>query len=771
MISAKLSSGDLVDLNVIQLDQIDDLALLEGTAGALEGAVNRGLDIARRLGWDGKGQLWLLGELYRVIYVVPGRRTAEGIEDPDAYHRGIAPSVKLLFAVVSRIASLDRDLARPFVARWRSGASVIHVRLWAAAAKSFDFVSVQDVAEFLNELDDREFWDLHTLPEIAELRATRFHELDAKTQQRIADRLSKGPPRNLWVRKGEPERVKQARLYSTIRELNRIQIAGGALNSRARSLLAANIASFPELRTMPANEGFPDGPVVRDVFPEPDDRFEALEGVARLRALEAALGSSRGSWNDDPAGRADDWLRQPDKTKLVLRDLEAADRGGDEFPKVWECFGWAHSPNSPQQDGTGNHEIQREARRVLALLAQLSETTLRAAIDGVSNWLDHWRAQVVSSPAWHAVWFRAWPLAVIVTNEAGKGDNTADLSASAAINNDRRETMDLDTLNTPAGKLVGVFLAGCPSLNTVQHPFETDEDLRRVRDALVGVDGRSGLIARHRLIEFLSYFLRADHTWTERQLIRPLLNDDAASLALWRAIARRTHFADTLAIIGGAMAQRACDKRLGRETRGRLAFSVVVESLHAFRKQRPPAVPNGRITQMLRTLEDEVRAAAANAIQQFIRDVSENQNDDGEGSAADLFRSAASPFIRTVWPQERSLTTPGVSKAFADLPATSRSAFAEAVGVIERFLVPFECWSMLDYGLYGDEGGDRKLAMIDDAAKGEALLRLLDLTVGASEGAVIPYDLTDALDQISNVAPQLAERPAFRRLSTAARRN
>ena len=32
--------------------------------------------------------------------------------------------------------------------------------------------------------------------------------------------------------------------------------------------------------------------------------------------------------------------------------------------------------------------------------------------------------------------------------------------------------------------------------------------------------------------------------------------------------------------------------------------------------------------------------------------------------------------------------TPGVSGAFADLPATSGEAFAEAVDRIERFLVP-----------------------------------------------------------------------------------
>lgn len=205
--------------------------------------------------------------------------------------------------------------------------------------------------------------------------------------------------------------------------------------------------------------------------------------------------------------------------------------------------------------------------------------------------------------------------------------------------------------------------------------------------------------------------------------------------------------------------------------RGRLVFSLIVEALHALRENREPAVPNARVQQMLRTLDDEVRATAANAVQQFVKDLSSKAPQGGEPpSAAALFRTAAMPFFRGVWPQERSLATPGVSKALADLPATSREAFADTVEVIERFLVPFECWSMLDYGLYGDEGESKKLSMIDDEVKANALLRLLDHTIGTSEGAVIPYDLTDALDQIRTAAPHLVDSVSYRRLSTAARR-
>jgi len=382
-----------------------------------------------------------------------------------------------------------------------------------------------------------------------------------------------------------------------------------------------------------------------------------------------------------------------------------------------------------------------------------------------------WRTQVITFPSSTSIWLRIWPIAVEATNAQREIRDDADLSVTARARDEHREPMDLDTLNTPAGKLTGVFLAACPSLDRVTNPFADGTPMRQMRDALIAAKGRSDLIARHRLIEVLPYFLRADRDWTEQALIKPLLNDDGSALALWRAIARRTQFTAVLEIIGGAMTERAVDTRLGRETRGRLVFSLVVEALHALRGGRAPAVPYGRIQQMLRTLDDEVRATAANAVQQFVKELS-SKPIEGEGlsSAAALFRSAAAPFFQEIWPQERSLTTPGVSKALADLPATSGQAFAEAVSVIERFLVPFECWSMQDYGLYGEEGGRKKLTLIDDETKARALLRLLDLTVGNSDGDVVPHDLTDALDQVRSVAPQLADDPSYRRLSTAARR-
>jgi hypothetical protein len=767
LLSAGLNSGELVDLTVLELERLGDLPFVNALATSLESTIDRGLDIARRIGWDGQRRIWQIGDLNRVYYVVRGRRAAAGNEDPDAYNHGIAPSVKLLFEVVVRLGQLSLDDQLSFVRRWRLKTSLVYVRLWAAAALDPRLTTANDLTEFFQALEDSTFWDVNTYPEIAELRARRFGELDAAAQQALADRLLKGPPRTFWPRKAEPDKIRNGRLYWTVRELKRITLADAALPADAQRWVDAKIGQFPELAIMSDDQGYPDGPIVTDVLPNPDRSYDALLGASRLRALETALTSGRRSWNDDPSGRADDWIRQPANAELLLNDLQHAERGGDDFPRVWDRLGWAHMPAAADATGTPPGNLQNEAERVLTLLAQLSDATTSAAVQGLSAWLEHWRKQVVETPLGLTVWFQVWPAAVAATNAQEESEDRPNLSTNADPD---REPKDLDTLNAPAGKLVSVFLAGCGSVS--QQPFANGAPARQMRDEIISAPGRTGLIVRHRLIERIPYFLEADRAWAEQNLVAPLLGDDGASLTLWRAVARATRFTSVLEVIGSAMAERATDKRLGRATRGPLVFSLVVEALHAFREHRAPAIPYARIQQMLRILDDEVRATAANAVQMFVQQVAARptNNEEEPTSTASLFLSAARPFLREVWPQERSLATPGVSKSFADLPATTGEAFTDAAGAIERFLVPFDGWSMLDYGLYGEESGVKKLSMIDDTDKAAALLRLLDLTISSADGAVTPLDLTDALDQIYTVAPQLSESPVYRRLSTAARR-
>ena len=766
LFQATLTSGRVIDPASLGLQTLAEGEFIVSLANALDSAIMRGLDIARRIGWRGEDLL-----LNRVYYVAESKRDV-GLGEPDKYSQGIAPSVKLLYEVVSRLVDIDCSAALTFISRWNQTDSPIHRRLWAAMARSRDsrIMSASEVGDFLLCLDHKVFWDAYSHPEIAELRARRFSEFDDATQKAITRRIRRRPPRNLWPKNAEADRVEEDRLKWVVRELKRIEVSGATLPRRDKILLESNIGCFPDLVKMNrSDEGFREPPKVQEVPINPDRSLDSLQGIDRLRALEQRLSAPRRGWDDDPAGQARDWLREEGNPVRVLEDIEPSLNSGAEFPTVWENFGHVHSPSVNQGQETHVRDLSAETRRVLILLAKLPNETLTEAIGGIAYWLSCWKEYVIAMPNWSAIWFRAWPLAVETTNAMQPPNEEPNLNV--VVQSDSDGPYDLDTLNTPAGKLIGVFLAACPNLKEKPRPFDGPSDLGKVRDHVINASGRSGLIAKHRMVEALGYFLYADKEWTEKNLICPLRADDDRAQVLWHAVGRRTQFKDVLKIIGNDMVDRATDRQLDREIRRSLAFSLVIESLHALRKGRDSAVEQDRIPQMIRLLDDEVRTYCAEAITRFVSDLSEAGAQEADSlSPEHLFQSSVQPFLQHVWPQERSLASPGVSERFSRLPSIARGEFAEAVNTIERFLVPFDCWSMDEYGLYGDDDGTPKLSMIDDEAKAEALLRLLDRTIGTAENAVIPYGLGDALEQVRKVAPNLVRTPKYRRLETAARR-
>ena len=335
ILRARLTSGDLVDLRVLRLNEIGEVEFLVALANQLEGAVNRGVDIARRIGWDGKGQFIHLGGLYWAAYAEDAEKTRNKHE-PDKVCRGIAPAVKLLHAVVMRIHELELTSARAFLKRWLVSRSAVHVRLWAASALGGGEARSVDIGSFLTGLDDNCFWRVSDFPEVAAVRAVHFGKLEPDVQKKVVARLRKGPPRELLPAKVNKARVKEASLYWKLRELKRIEVAGGELPAELQGWLDSEIGHVPNLADMPVEHGFPEGPKVRAVLPSPDARFDLLTGDARLRALEKAISSGPSGWLNSTSKGAEDWLMQADKLETVLGDLESSRDSGDRFPRRLE---------------------------------------------------------------------------------------------------------------------------------------------------------------------------------------------------------------------------------------------------------------------------------------------------------------------------------------------------------------------------------------------------------------------------------------------------
>ena len=780
LLSASLTSASLlfgfhnhrVDLG---LDEITDAAFLHALASALISAIDRGIFIARRIYGDNEDDWYANASPLRVYFVPPeiGVNDWDGpggrIFEPDAATRGMGPAVKLLDAVLQRMAKLDAGTSRSVLGRLRYSDMAIYQRLWAAAARDSETVSALEVGEFLTALDDSDFWNFPSFPEFAELRAVRFRDFEPEIQAAIISRLRKGPPRKYFPRNLDAEEIRTARRSFSAMELRRIEIAGGVLPALDRDWLLEAIDEFPGLEKMSIDGGFRD-PWVRPNFGPRAPRktpFDQLDGEARLRALEDQLA------RETSADRASDWLRQPGRAVLILRDFQAAASLVDRFPHVWDRLGHIHSWSVSQPDTDQQRDARWEANRVLALMNRLSDATVEAAIHGICHWLYMWSEHVIGTELGRQVWLRAWPAAVKVTNEADPADDKGLSDPTVGIGGKERAPEDIDAFHVPVGKLLRVFLELFRFTEESGNPFRSGSLFTQMRDYALAAPGRSGLIARRQLTQRLSDFLQVDPAWTRQKLVKPLLMDDDESVALWRAVASAWIDSEALGIIGEEASRKVLDDRLGKDARKSLVSCLVVEGLDAFKDRREPSVAQVRISQTLRAADNKIREWAAFEVRQFQEYAFKKGQD--PRALGNSFRSNIKPFLERVWPQERSLATGGVSHHLACVPAVSGDAFADAVHEIERFLIPFDCSSMLSYGFYeGDlskEMGIPRLSdAIDDSQKARAFLRLLDLTIRDSETAVIPSDLGAALDRIERQAPKLKSDPAFRRLAVAARR-
>lgn len=756
LLSLGITSGRVLNPDDLGLRKVTAAGFLEELAHELEACVAKGVDICVRIGWD----KWFFSEVRRVYYVGAEQRESREHE-ADEYRDGIAPAAKLLHAAVEQLATQSRSSAQAFVRRWKqSRTNPIFVRLWASFARNEQLEPIAEVSDFLRTSDDREFWNVHTFPEIAEMRALRFRELPHDQQYEIVKRLMGGAPRAFWPRGADPSAVERGRRYWGARELRRIQVAGGEIPPIGTAWLKQQATEFPELLKMKhVWEGFLGGVRSYSVQTNPDDRFDMLDGDERLSKLEAALSSTKQTHENDPAAQARAWIGKAGNPDKLARDLATAS-DPSKYPEVWSQFGWQHQP--PATNAAWSSVLEQ----VLTHIEMISSETARLSIQGLAFWFSKWAAFMPSRPLRFRVWKRLWAFAAEATNaQQPHGEPSLNIVVRQEHGSDPQ---DLDTLNTAAGRMVGAFLAFCPKLRRGSRPFKAGS-LRAIRETIIKEKGRSGLIAKHRLLEHLGYFLLADKDWTRRHLIEPLLRESSEAAILRRAVARHVHYTDVLTELGEHFVRWTLDDRLGRDYRKNLAFSLIAEVLRSLHERRKPVVELTHIQQMLRAIEDELRAHVANIPQQFMREISGKEGD-VYARRGKLFTSTVKPFLEKVWPQERSLSTPGVARAYADLPATSGPAFVQAVIAVERFMVPFDCWSLLDFGLDGEEFGKEKLEVVRDEPSGRALLALLDASIGNAEGAIVPYDLDKALERIRFVANRLSGTPQFRRLAALTRK-
>ena len=456
-------------------------------------------------------------------------------------------------------------------------------------------------------------------------------------------------------------------------------------------------------------------------------------------------------------GGAGSWLKR--RTTKVFEAMTAEVQRGLDLPDVWGAIGWQYRPPDADRPADSEPDACTEPVRVLELILTLSDETLTKVVEDLVRWWGNWERHFQPDSLARQVWLRLWPHAVESTN-AQPGESS----------------LESDLGNTPAGVLACGMRRLAPALREEQR-LSRDSEFDEILAAAAKAPGRAGRVALAWLVCDVGWYVQVDPAWAERYLV-PALKEGAeptkkrteSTIALWDVLGRhgrargvpRVLAADAMELI-----ERTDEPRLSAWSRQRLLSKFVWDALRAFFHGSEPVVEASELQQLIRRLDEEMRGWCGTELWRCLV----NRGDDSP-EPEELFDKAVRPFLERVWPQERDLVSRGVGHSMAAIPAASRERFVAAVNAVARYLVPGSVTSRHDYGFYGEEDGKPLLEVIvDTEEKAEALLRLLDLTVGSEDESMTPWDLDELLAWIRKKAPRLVERPEFARLTTMAQRS
>lgn len=668
------------------------------------------------------------------VYFVPPDQIPEGGGEPDRHSRGFGLATKLLFEVVSRLTKFDPGISRALADAWRFLPFSIFRRLWAATARDRALFEGATVGSFLLDLSDRDFWIAGLSPEMAELRAARWDDIPDKVQLDIEKRILRGQPLRLFSRRLTSAEKAAARLRTTARELGRIQVAGGNLSKTALTWLT-NHPDLPSVRSVTFD--FNPGPIVTwGGTTEPEASFALVPEVRLLDELEKALGPD--PWSD-AARAASAYVAANSST--VLDMLAAKGRGGSEFPRVWDAFGHRRLPVEPKAPTAAE---MREASKVATLVQKMTKAATKAAVPGLSEWFSNWAVALHRRGNLRKSWLHVWPSAVAVTNSSPDGGD-----------------MDIRALNSPAGKMMSAFLEVCPNIIEEPQAFSTPT-LRDIRDALASAKGAAGEEVTYRFIADVNYFIAAGRAWAIQTILVPL--SQSTSPSDWQAFSRSRLIDPVgMAVVAEQLSTMVMSSNLPDDTRAGLMEQAMWSRMLSHERGATSPFDDGVLQQMLRLGGDTVRVRAISAMGEYLG-TADNAPD------FDRLSLVVAPLVDGVWPKELALSSRGVSGAFARLPSSLPDKYADVAKLILPYVGPFDCWSMLDFGIAVEPNARDLGFTIRTRADGLALLALLDSAIGDAERSVIPYDLDKGLAMIRSKVRGIDRDERYQRLRTLARR-
>jgi hypothetical protein len=728
---AKLSKEVLGRLSI-------DVLLNLGHVGTA--ALDAALITAREAGWTHDGRD--LTNTF-VTFVTPPPQHLLGpteyeddddSRDPDAYHDGFAPLVRLLSSAFDALANKDSVTARQIASAWATRQDALFVRLRAYALWNRSAFSGSDVAYFLHETSDLAFWRSRRFPEVAALRALRWADLPHPDRERIAARLL-GGPREVF---GQDDATQETRDYVRDYEIARVLDHGGQGPDKLNALLEerrATDSKFPE-RIAPIDHDW-SGVRLRRV---PDGDPTSFDSVPDDRLLDALMSKTKDRWIGD--GDDAEAFARKHRTRLANVLSQHVDAG--EGPEI----GWRLLLSHPNDKSDDVHEGRKIAERIAGMVREMHPDLLIKLSDRLSYWLDATDAQHQDFVGSTELWVQLLPHAVNEENTKAADHPHRDHDNETASDG---EDLSSTALNSPLGHLISFFLRRCPSM---PHTGERPPLPEPFTEALKKLTGRARTILASRMATLLNYFAVAEPNWLEDFVLVPMRGADDSGKQLWEVFGRYGPIPSwrTWPSLQTPLFERLAPLRLSREAQRRLTEMAVVIWAWSKSNDTRYLIDATGLRAILAIGTEEIRSAAAWEFWTLFR-----HSKDPETPLEDSWPRLGKAFFREVWPIEPALQSGRSANDFARIPAElGAQHYADAVQTVLPYLRPFELWDV-ESGL----GLDKKRYELVRCFPSETLA-LINACISDDWGTV--YHLGAVLLIIRQSSTELARDPRLRRL-------
>lgn len=708
-------------------------------------ALASAIDVAHKVGWITDEYDFANSRVARIAYDVETSSKNEDsndqdVRDPDAYHDGFAPLLRLMTSTFDALAGKSLDSAKTIARQWGDYEAALFVRLQAHTGLHSLIWNGDRVGKFLEGLSEIAFWKWGEFPEIATLRALRWSDLPGEAKEILFQRLIDGPAKN----SAADDQMSQRNLYWRDHEIARVVDNNSEAPRRLLDIVnkrRASDADFP--RHVKAIEDGAPGVFFSRV---PDGDAKAFDGVPDESLISALVDWKKKHWIGE-GNNTEAYVRS--NRRKVVDLLALAKNSDDDLVIVWEL-----ALSYPHDKPDDVEAVRETARRIASVSLSMDDALFERIADRLCYWLDATDEQLKSFPGAPNLWVRLLPFAIRRENESATSDVGVDLSSAA--------------LNVPFGHLISFFFRRCPTMPAQGEPPSLPQPFVAL---LKNVRGRASVLLANRMATTINYFWRADADWLKSVVLEPMFSSAPEGIMLWEAFAKYGPVPrpSLWVVMEAPLIKQVARSRLSKDALRRLAEMLIVVWSWTKLSESKYTIDVAAVRSALGISSADVRAAAAWQLIQLI----ERENDESENhEVGDRLEEAEKEedssvwrwpilgrsFFSEVWPMEPAVQSPQSANDFARIPArVGMKHFSSAVKTVLPFLRPFEVWDVdTDFGL------TKKTFDIVRAHPTETLA-LIAASVSGDQKHLI-FQLGRVLSLIAAVKPELERDPAFRRL-------